>query len=599
MGQGRVENNVTSGGGKTGAGASALARVVIALGVCTDGLVNTLYNVASSKAIAALGGGPLLEYASKLLLHGANNVYLAVVTPSAAGAVGSVVQAGSGAVGTGTVVVSVGPWKAIKIKCTLGGTVGTMKVRFSLDGGVTYGAEFTSSDTGGGSYAVLVPGTFTTVSFAAATYVVNKTCTIGVDGSVTNGALWVGVVTQVSSPLDSYNALISVVTAGALGVAVVSPSLDGGLTTLPNIAIPTGGVVVIPNTGLVLTFASTFVAGNTYAFPCSPPGFSTSDLNACVNAVRVLTNAPQVALLHCTYLPNTAAGAIAIASALETQCASAKVNNSKFWQAMSECPSAAAGDVIVDAGAAVVDSADTDAVIRAAREGMTFDYTSVFVATQEMPSGLSGFSLRRPVGWGIAARYVEADPREDVSDVGRGPLDFIVPNNTLHRDDLTSATPLFDAQFNTLKTYPGRTGAYLTLEEGGTGWRNMTVDPNFQDAGAVRVLNLFLNGLNFRSQKYLGSHQDTNADGTIAEGTRQVITSDLDGGCKLDVGLEKGGEFDKPQASSASASVLATSQLGQAPKRLDVQYRLQKLGQITGVRNDVTFTGTLNVANAA
>jgi len=596
MAQGGVSNNVTSGGGQAGAGASVLARVIIALGVCTDGVATALYNVASQKALAALGAGPLLEYGAKILQHGATNVYLAAVAPSAAGAVGAVTQAGTGAVGAGSVTPTLAPWKAIKVKCTAGGTIGSAKFRFSLDGGTTYGAEFTSSDTGGGSYAVLVPGTFTTVSFAAATYVNTKTCTIGVDGTVTNGALWVGVVTQVSSPIDNYNVLLTVQTAGALGVAVVSPSLDGGLTTLPNIAIPSGGVVVIPNTGLVLTFASTFVAGNTYAFPCAAPSFSTSDINNCVNAIRALTNAPQVALLHCTHLPSSAAGAISVASALETQCANARTSNGKFWFAMSECPSSVAGDTIVSGGVAVADTADTDTVIRAAREGSTFNYTSVFVATQEMASPMAGYSLRRPVGWGIAARYVEADPREDVSDVGRGPLDFVVPNNTLRRDDFTSATPLFDAQFNTLKTYPGKTGAFLTLEEGGTGWRNMTVDANFQDAGAVRVLCLFLNGLNVRSMKYLGSHQDTNADGTIAEGTRQVITTDLDGGCKKDMGLEKGGDFDKPQASSASAEVLATSQLGQAPKRLDVQYTLQKLGQITGVRNDVFFTGVLPVA---
>lgn len=598
MSQGGVQNFVTSGGGQAGAGASVLARVIIALGVCTDGIANRLYNVAGQKAIAALGTGSLLEYAAKLLTHGATSVYLAVLNWSTAGALGTVLQAGTGVVGSGTVTPSCGPWKAIRILCTTGGVIGTMKFKASLDGGATYGDEITSSDTGGGTFVWKVPGTFTTLTFAAATYVATKICTIGVDGTVTNGAAWVGVVTQVSNPVDNYFVKLTVVTAGALGVAVVSPSLDNGLTSLPNIPIPSGGVVVIPNTGLVLTFANTFVEGNTYSFRCATVGYSTTDINNCVNAIRAMTNAPQVALLHAVGLPSSAAAAIAVASALETQCANAKTQNGKFWQAMCEAPSAAAGDTVVSGGAAIADTADTDSVLRAAREGLTLNFTSVFVATQPMPSNLSGFSLARPVGWGIAARYVEADPSEDVADVGRGPLDFIVPDNTLNRDDFTSATPLFDAQFNTLKTYPGRTGAFLTIEDGGTGWRNMTTDASYQDAGAVRVLNLFLNGLNVRSQKYLGSRQETNPDGTIAETTRQVIQSDLDGGCKKDVGIEKGGEFTEKQASSASCKVLSTSQLGTKPKRLDVQYTLQPLGQITGVRNDVLFSGVLTAKAA-
>ena len=34
-----------------------------------------------------------------------------------------------------------------------------------------------------------------------------------------------------------------------------------------------------------------------------------------------------------------------------------------------------------------------------------------------------GFKLKRPAGWAVVARYVEADPNLDVSEVGRGTLD--------------------------------------------------------------------------------------------------------------------------------------------------------------------------------
>src|SRR5262249_35462447 len=106
------------------------------------------------------------------------------------------------------------------------------------------------------------------------------------------------------------------------------------------------------------------------------------------------------------------------------------------------------------------------------------------------------------------------------------------------------------------------TGAYVTIESGGVGWRNQTVDSSYQDAGAVRVLLVFLNAITSAGQKYLGAREATNADGTISEGDRQAISADVDGVAKRTVGLLKGGQFSIPQASAAFASCLATSQIG-------------------------------------
>jgi hypothetical protein len=606
MAQGDVSNTVQSGGGSAGASASEQARTIIGLGVCTAGTANTLYNAASQAAInSGLGLGPLMEYGAKILQHyPAGAVYLCPLSPTAAGAV----QASVAHTGTGlaTITPSLVPHVSIIAKCSTGGAYATAKFIFSLDGGTMWTEPVTSTAS---PYAVRVPGTFCTLTFTSAggtpAFTAADQFTVGVDGTVTAGGSNVTTSTcaQVSSPIDGYNVKATVVTGSALGTAVLSVSLDGGLTTLPNMMVPSSGLVVVPNTGMLLTCSvgsGNFVAGDTYSFVTAPPGHSSTEVTNALNALMADNTTPTVALIHLTSLPSSASSAVSLAaSTIETLLATAAATYGKQWQAMVECPSKIAGDVVVSAGNAIVDTADTDAVIRAARVGVEAKHVAVCVGTQEMPSAAGGPSLRRPIGWGIAARYVEADPSEDVAHVGAGALDFILPSGALHRNEWSSATTLYDAQFNVLKTYPGRgAGAYLTLEQGGTGWRNLTTDASFQDAGAVRVLMFFLAALTQMALKYLGSRQATNPDGTIAESSRQPISADADGVARRTVGLLAGGPFTERQASSASATCLATSQLGIAPKRLDFQYTLQPLGQVTSAKATTLFSGVLRVQGA-
>ncbi len=597
MALGGVTNSVTSGGGTTGAGSAQLARTILALGVAPGSTKNTLLNLSSSAAIKAAfdpgnggGVGPLGEYAAKLFQHGASNVYCVPVDPSVPATLSAVTQTGTG---SGAIAVSLAPHVAIKVICVTGGALGTATFKFSLDGGTTYGSLFTSTVS---SYVIRVPGTFCTLTFAAATYVATKTLTVDIFGTVTNGSLWVGAVTQVSNAVNNYDVSVLIGKAGlySAGTANLTVSLDHGITYGPTYAMPTTGIIAIPGTGIVLTCTATFVVGDAYAFLAAPPGFSTSDITNALNAVMVLNAAPSVALVHVIGLPATAAGAISLASTLDTSCATARVTYGKMWYSMSECPSSVAGDTVIAGGVAALDSADTDAVIRAARSS-DYLYSSVFVGTEYQQSAIYSYKIRVPAGWGLAARYVEGDPSSDPSCKGTGALDFYLVGGALHRDEWSSSTSLYDSQFNVLCTSPGSNGAFLGIESGGYGWRNMNVDANFQDADMVRVLMIFLAAVSQAAQKYLGSRQTTASDGTISKAAAAPITGDLDGVAKRTVGLLAGGQFTQPQASSASATCLLTSQLGNSPHRLDIQYTLQRLGYVSAVANNVFFSGTLAV----
>ena len=57
----------------------------------------------------------------------------------------------------------------------------------------------------------------------------------------------------------------------------------------------------------------------------------------------------------------------------------------------------------------------------------------------------------------------------------------------------------------------------------------------------------------------------------------------------------RAGAFVKPQASIATAEILASSQLGQTPRRLDIQYTFQTLGFVSDVNATTLFSGVITV----
>jgi hypothetical protein len=585
--------SITAGGGQIRASSQQLARTVVHLDVSPFGAVNTLIPIGDPSSIPVLlgGVGRLAEICSFTARQGQAK-YAIPVNPSVAGGFSSAVAlAGSG---LATVVPSAAPHKPITILCVLGGVVGTATVRFSLDGGVTYGPTTLTAAT------LRVPGTYTTLSFAAATYVATKTNVVGIDGTVTPGSGWVGVVTQASSPVDDFEVTVTVQKAGALGTAVVQLSLDGGNSTLPPMLVPTGGVLVVPNTGMLLTCAvgaGNFVAGDVYTFLAVGPGFSTSDLN---NALTVLkaSRTVQATMVHVSAMPISAAGAFSAAAVLDAAVLDAFNNGIFDWQGACDCPSSGGG--------------------------------------MRITSTLSGRKHPRPLSWLAIEIYVRTDPKDELAATAQGPLRMYIPAgatsivgsgdiilsagnakyDTADTDaviiaargsDLTrtsvfvggrdeAVTPgLDDVQINTARTYGGPLAAYLSITAGVIGWKNLTSNASYVDAGALRALNIMIAALRPVVQQLLGQRPQVKPDGTITDTAAGVYDTIVDGAVKRSMGLVKGGDFVDPQCSFASASILRTSQLGQTPKRLDVAYNFQSLGEITDINNAVNFSGVLSL----
>jgi hypothetical protein len=592
MAAGNSSWSIRAGGGQIRASAQQLARTVVHLDVSPLGTPNTLIPIGDPAAIPSLlDTGRLAEVCAFTSQRGQAK-YALPVTPSVPGAASAVAQAG--AVGTGVIVVSIAPHKAIIIKCITGGTLATATFQFSLDGGVTWSATVTSS-TGPWSYRV--PGTYCTLTFAAATYVATKTCTIGVDGTVTNGSGWVGVVTQVSSPIDDYEAQIIVLKGGALGTATLSISLDAGISILmASVLVPTGGVIVVPGTGLVLTCSSTFGATDVYTFLTVGPAGSTSDYQAALTALQASPTV-QASLLHISAMPSSASAAFSLAATLDAAVMNA-FNNGRFdWEGALDCPSKAGG--------------------------------------MRINSTLTGRKHLRPLSWLAVDLYCRTDPKDELAAVAIGPLraffaagattisgpgDVVSPSTPIYDTADTDAvitaargadllrTSVFvggrdealnpgldDVQINTARTYGGPLAAYLTISAGVAGWKNLTSNASYADAGAVRALNAMIAALRPVAQQLMGQRPQVNGDGTIAELAAGGYDTVLDGAVRRSMGLVMGGDYPVPQCSSASASVLRSSQLGQNPKRLDIAYTFQPLGEVTQISNQVAFSGVLSL----
>jgi len=333
--------------GQLGLTPPSIAGASVDLGIASDGLPGTLYTAGDvGSAVAQLGQGPMVEALADRLTVAGGPGYAMPLNPSTVGTVSATTYGGTG---TGTVVASLAPHKEIKIKIEAGGTPTTMTFRYAV-GGAAYSAIQAS---GAGPYVFLVPGTLCKVTFTNVTFTALDVFTVSTAGAVTVvGTGPANQITQASSPVDVYDIRVTITTSGALGVAVFNYSLDGGNTVSGQIAVPSGGVYVLPNTGVVLTFAGTFTAhALPYTIATVAAAFTTSDVNTAMTLL--LANALEWSFVHVVGQATSAAGAATMASTLDTHMQTAEVAF-RYVFAVTECPTTETDSTVAAAFASFV-----------------------------------------------------------------------------------------------------------------------------------------------------------------------------------------------------------------------------------------------------
>lgn len=419
----------------------SVAGAQVKMGICSDGIVGSIYNFGdTSRLSTTLGRGPMVEATADTLDVAGGPVYDLPLTPSTYGAAGGVTHTGTGA---GTVTASLAPKASIAVKITTGGVLGTAFIAFSVNGG-TYTTPIVTV-AGPGSYRV--PGTLTTVTLAAGTYVLNDVYTISALGDVTlSGSGPVAAnVTHADSPLDVYDILTVITTGGAVGTAVFKVSVDGGYSYSAPIA--TAAKYAVPGIGVVLNFAGTFVADDTYEFTTTAASYSNSDVTA--GFTTLLASSLEFGFVHLVGSPTSAAAAAATAAVVDTAMVAAETAY-RFIFAITECP-----------------TTESDATVAAAFS--TFQSKRVVVCAGDIRhiSSLTGFVERRNCAWVVASRLGAIQPGEDAAWVGspQGSIPHIAASPTgdsgLYRDEHKS--PLLDAsRFTTMYASAKPPGYFIT-----------------------------------------------------------------------------------------------------------------------------------------
>lgn len=267
------------------------------------------------------------------------------------------------------------------------------------------------------------------------------TTTAGTKTSVTKTGTGTATGTLSGNPLDEFDAKVEVLTAGAnlaALTAAVRYTLDGGDNWSPPLAMPVGGAIVLPGTGLTLTFADgTFVVGDLHTFTTTAPTYSLATLQAALDAIQA--DPRTWGFIHVVGAAASVSATASMIAALETKLA-AMAAAFRYTFAVIQV------------------AEDTDANIIAGLAASASKRVLPVAGAVDDVSPLSGLIRKRPAAWFVAARLARAPISEDLGRVASGPLSGITK---LFRDE--AAAPALDAQrIATLRTHVGLQGFFIT-----------------------------------------------------------------------------------------------------------------------------------------
>lgn len=431
--------------GQLGIGNSSATQTAVIIGCSVSGIVGVPLSIGSqTQLVAAFGAGKLVEDGAFILANGGSPQWFMPVNPSIAGAISTPVHSGTG---TGTLSISAAPHAALTFTVSLGGALNTAKVTIQVGTGAI--SQPVLLPTGG---VLAVPGTYAVGTFAAGTYVIGDTYTVSTAGVVAHtGSGAPANPTFTASPLDDYALVVNMTTGGANGTAAFTYSLDGGTDTSAPIVTPGTGIYAIPNSGIVLTFASTQTAGDAWTAQAAAPSFSGSDLAACTTALSTTyLGTTRYSLLYVDRYATTAAAAVTEVSALQTFALGLKTSG-VFVRAIGCVPTV--GSININAGAVQIDSADTDSVIATAFQSVVAEHVAMAGGDTAVYLPNSGLTLRRNAGLLAISRALAFEASASIGEVGKGGQNVV----GIFRDE--GATPALQAArllcLGTYGAYPG------------------------------------------------------------------------------------------------------------------------------------------------
>lgn len=387
----------------------------------------------------------------------------------------------------------------------------------------------------------------------------------GVAGAVTptraSPGTSTGTVAVAGAAFDAYEVKVEITKAGTLGAAEFKYTLDGGDNYSAVIAVPGGGSYVVPNTNLTLTFTAGagpvfFAVGDVFAFNCTAPGYSSTDVNNALDALRTTYASSRFGFVHLVGAASTVAGAATIAAAVDVKMA-AEENVFRYLFCIVECP----------------DDTDANTI-----SGFTsFSSTRVCVAAGFCELVANGKSMKRNVAWPVAARIAAQDIRRDVArtrqDREGGPLKGVTK---LYRNEFVTEG-LDSARFITLRTYAGKNGFFVTngrtMANGSSDYQFLQFRRLMDRACTINYAELF-NFLNDDAVRITPA-------GTIVEADARSIETKVNAALAADL-------TSKDRVSATSVTVTRDNNI-LSTQTLKTKVRIRPKGYAKFIETDIGF----------
>jgi hypothetical protein len=369
-------------------------------------------------------------------------------------------------------------------------------------------------------------------------------------------------VTVAGEPNDAYSVVVVITKAGALGAGEFKYSLNGNVANPKysgTFQIPAGGDYEIPGTDLTFTFGvGLYGLGTTYSTDCTAPGFTTTELNAAVDAY--LATPFQASLFFVVGTPADAAETVDLVTALQAKLTAAETAK-RFIRAFVE----AADDSDVNLLTATINTVAKRVVC-----------SGGFV---ELYSDVDGAFYKRSGAWTMARRALGTKVNTHIGRVKDGTLDGV---RALLRDErVTPGLGNDQARFCVLRTYVEKAGFYVeddyTMAPQGSDFSQLR-NGRVMDK-ALRIAGAFLIDL---------VHDDfeLQPNGTLAEHEVRRIEEYVGQGIK-------NGVVDAGNASASRFVVNRTTDFG-ATRTIRCKTLIQIRPDAKWIDHDITLTRTVS-----
>jgi len=390
------------------------------------------------------------------------------------------------------------------------------------------------------------------------------TTAAGSEGSVSQvGTGTAALSVTTSGARDAYGIRVKITKAGAdlaAATAAMQLSIDGGLTYGEEIAVPVGGVFVVGNTGVGVTFADgTFVVDDVYAITTTAPTANQANLSTALSALLASTIDHEG-----VFVVGPVTGTIY--SALTALVAAAEANGVYRWLLCE--PRVQAGDSVGTFTAAIIsDFADDASPHGAVCAGEAL----------QLSAGIGG-THRRNVGRIYAARLasIAASGRtqrlaESPMRVRSGPVAGIDAAALYH--DMRVLTSLTGGRFCGLQSIVGRAGYYCTTRSTAATGSDLT------DIARLRVIKAAQRALLGILTAQIGDSVPLTSTGRIQPATAAALDAQL------------GAAFSREMEGMISSSSVAVDRTNDiaTTSTLLASFRMVPLGYTVAITATVGF----------